>query len=221
MDIAISAMPTHSEAAANLLGLPVPLPVVAIKHPPPKFARSVPGYKNRANKSTPEKPDYRADGVLRLGENDVDPRHAVLGGALDEHFGGGRRGRSNAEDGQEVMGELPPRQEQGEGRDERGAVGDHHDPPGEPPRGPVAHDLPDRLRRRLYLREQLLPRVRGGEGEVQDHGLDELAQDPDRGSRDEQRGEDEADSRLEVERSQRRERLGEASRLAPQAAYDS
>src|SRR3989442_13510135 len=111
MDIAISAMPTQSEAAANLLGVAAPPPLVAIKHRPRHRHRSASGYKNWANKSTPEQPDYRAEVVLRLGEEDVDPRDHVLHGVLHEGLHGGTRWGLDAERGEEVPGELPPRQQ--------------------------------------------------------------------------------------------------------------
>ena len=133
---------------------------------------------------------------------------------------GGRGGGVEVEGGEEVAGELPPREEDGQGRDEPHAVGDRQEAPGEPSRGPVARDLPDALGRRLYLREQLLLRVGGVQGEVEYHGLEELAHDPDRGARDEERGEDDADARLEVERGERREGRGEARRLRPEVADD-
>jgi hypothetical protein len=68
MDIAMSPIPTQSEAPANLLGLLVVLSLVAITHRPLSRARSPSGYKRWANKSTPEQPDYLPDVVLRLGE---------------------------------------------------------------------------------------------------------------------------------------------------------
>src|SRR6267378_5774116 len=216
----MSPIPTQSDAAANLLGVPPVLPLVAINHRPRQCPRSASGYKNWANKSTPEQPDDLPDVLLRLRVEYVDPQYPVLDGALDEGLHRGVIRRLEAQGGEKAPGELPLRKEQGERGDERGAVEDHHDSPGEPPRGPIARDPPHGLRRRLYLREQLLLRVDGREGEVQDHRLDELAEDPDRGSRDEKRGQDEAYPRLEVERGERRERLGEAGRLPGQAADD-
>src|SRR6266513_109295 len=133
MDMAISPMPTQSEAAANLLGVPLVLPLVAIKQLPRRFPRSGLAYKNRANKSTPKQPDYLADVVLRLGEEDVDPPDHVLERVLYEDLHRGVRGRLDAQGGEEVPRELPPRQQHSEGPDERGTVKDHHDSPGEPP----------------------------------------------------------------------------------------
>src|SRR5437879_3758600 len=102
MDMAISPMPTQSEAAANLLGVPPVLPLVAIKHLPRRCPRSAFGYKNRANKSTPQQPDYLADVVLRLGKEDVVPPGHVLEGVLDEDLHRGVRGRLEAQCGEEV-----------------------------------------------------------------------------------------------------------------------
>src|SRR5882672_2638740 len=155
----MSPIPTQSDAAANLLGVPPVLPLVAIKHRPRQCPRSASGYKNWANKSTPEQPDDLPDVFLRLRVEDVDPQYPVLDGALDEGLHRGVIRRLEAQGGEKAPGELPLGQEQGERGDERDAVEHHHDPPGEPPRGPIARDPPHGLRRRLYLREQLLPRV--------------------------------------------------------------
>src|SRR6266849_1022640 len=106
MDIAISAMPTQSDAAANLLRVPPVLPLVAIKHRPRRCPRSASGYKNWANKSTPEQPDDLADVVLRLRVEDVDPEDPVLDGVLDEDLHRGARRRLDAQGGEHVPGEL-------------------------------------------------------------------------------------------------------------------